>query len=289
MYSITPELKTDGFSVHPINIFIEKNYGNRTFNTMDNFCIYLVINKVQLLINNKNYEVEGGNFIFVAPGTDITYGTECEEQNHIYAITFTAGFYEKSATDSYLLNSELFFNNDIDVYITPSTATIEEIKKLFIDRLSMYKDKKSKGLYIAMAHNCVEILILNGLYFIEESKAETIGSYIQIDTANKFRVLLQKEYKNSRKVKYYAEALHITPRRLTEITESCFGKTAKQIIIDKIVSESTRILKHTNFTISEVAHDLGFSDEGNFSAFYKKHTSNNPSELQKNKDEVISY
>ncbi|MFB9055172.1 helix-turn-helix domain-containing protein [Mariniflexile ostreae] len=281
MYKITPELKANGFSIHALDEIIKRNHGNRQFNTMGYFVIYLVMNRTQMLINNKKYDLEAGNFVFLAPFTDVTYCADCENEGQVYVFVFNAAFYEQSAADSQLLNSELFFNTQDDVYITSSVASVEEVKKIFIDRLAMFKEKKHTGLYVALVHNCIEILILNGLYYIEDRKTQLKGNYLYIDTANQFRVLLQKEYKNSRNVSYYAEALHVTPRRLTEITESWFGKPAKQIIIDKIISESTRELKHSNLTIAEIAHEVGFSDEGNFSAFFKKHTGNSPSDLRK--------
>jgi len=43
-----------------------------------------------------------------------------------------------------------------------------------------------------------------------------------------------------------------------------------------MVSEGTRMLKYSNYTVSEVAYQLGFNDEANFSTFIKKHTAKNP-------------
>lgn len=280
MYKITPELSSNGFSILALDEAIKRNHGNRQFNTIDYFAIYLVMNNIQMLINNKKYDLEAGSFVFLPPFTDVTYCTECEKEGQVYVFTFNAAFYEQSTTDSKLLNSELFFNNNHEVHITSSIASVEEVKKAFIDRLTMFKEKKNASLYVALVHNCIEILILNGLYYIEE-KSQKTGNYLYRDTANQFQILLLKEYKNSRKVSFYANALHITRRQLTEITESWYGKPAKQIINEKVISESTRKLKHSPLTIGEIAREVGFSDEGNFSAFFKKHTGKSPKDLRK--------
>lgn len=71
---------------------------------------------------------------------------------------------------------------------------------------------------------------------------------------------------------YYANELNITSRKLTEITEYITKKSAKQIIIEKLICECEKAIHLTNKTFSEISNDLGFSDENNFSNFIKKHT-----------------
>ncbi len=104
--------------------------------------------------------------------------------------------------------------------------------------------------------------------------------FTYLDTVNRFRVLLQKNYQNEKQVSFYADLLNITPRRLSDMTESVLGKSAKQVIIDKMVNESIRMLKHTHLTVAEIAYKLGFNDEANFSTFIKKHTLKSPRALR---------
>ena len=64
------------------------------------------------------------------------------------------------------------------------------------------------------------------------------------------------------------------------MTEYVLGKSAKHVIIEKLIAESKKMLSYTNYTISQIAYELGFSDEGNFTNFFKKHTKKNPSEMR---------
>src|SRR5690606_40756025 len=96
------------------------------------------------------------------------------------------------------------------------------------------------GLYVAVAHNCVEILILDGLLTIEKQLKEQktkSQKLLFLDIANRFRILLQKHYKSERSVAFYAELLQITSRKLTVVTETTLDKSAKEIIIKKVRSE----------------------------------------------------
>src|SRR5690606_38445366 len=195
-------------------------------------------------------------------------------------IAFSSSFYEKSAKDSFILNSYLFFNSDADVFIAPSLATTDEIKKLIENRLMLYNGKE-KGLYIAVAHNCAEILLLDGLLAVQDQVEKPLkANFTYIEKVNRFRVLLQKHFKEQKGVTFYSDRLGVSAQRLSVMTDMVLGKGAKKLIVEKLVTESEKMLKYSASTVSEIAMEMGFADEGNFSAFVKKHTCRTPSEIR---------
>lgn len=279
MYKITDDLNINGFSVNSMDYYIERNKGSRAFSTMDYYCILIVIQNAIVTIDGIEYPLKRGGLAFVGPSKYMVFPEEASRKGSIYALTFSASFFERSAKDSLVLNSDLFFDKSSEIIVTQASIPIDEVLKLIITRLDLYKTKQNNGLYISVAHNCVEALLLDGLFFVDEKAYEgqnDVRKFTFIDIVNRFRVLLQKHYQTEKHVSFYAELLFVTPRRLSEMTESVLGRTAKQVIIDKVVSEGIRMLKHSNFTVSEVAYQLGFNDEANFSTFIKKHTTKNP-------------
>jgi len=283
MYKITEELNTDGFSINPAHLLIERNQGKKDFNTLDYYIIHIIIQDAEITVDNSKYNLPKGNLVFIGPGKNIVLGSGYERENGVYVIVFSSSFYERSVQDGLLLNSELFFNCSSGIVVSPASIPTYEIQKLIINRLALYKAKNNRGFYIAAAHNCVEAILLDGLLYIEENEGEGIEKvkkFTSFDLVNRFRILLQKNFKKERSVTFYSEQLHITPRRLTNMTETLIGKSAKQIIIEKIISESLRMLKHSGLTVSEIAYELGFNDEGNFSTFIKTHTHQSPRELR---------
>ncbi|KRV81465.1 hypothetical protein AO738_21470 [Pseudomonas citronellolis] len=48
----------------------------------------------------------------------------------------------------------------------------------------------------------------------------------------------------------------------------------------RLVLEAKRELAHSRQSIKAIAHDLGFSDVGYFSRFFRKHTRLSPSEFR---------
>jgi AraC family transcriptional activator of pobA len=84
-----------------------------------------------------------------------------------------------------------------------------------------------------------------------------------------FRELLDKHYHDWHKVAEYASALNITADHLNNVLKINLGKTAKEMIFQRIVLEAKRLGLHTELTSKEIAYRLGFDDPAHFSKFFK--------------------
>src|SRR5690554_7184780 len=62
---------------------------------------------------------------------------------------------------------------------------------------------------------------------LRRSSRSTLFPYTTL-FRSKFRILLQKNFKKERSVTFYAEQLHISPRRLTDMCEEVLRKSAKR-------------------------------------------------------------
>jgi len=276
MYTVTEPLKNVGFSINQLDYIIKRNSYEREFSTLEYFCIYIILEDMQLTVENVQHDIKAGNTVFVGPQKKIYFGEANGNEN--YVIAFTSSFYERSTKDSLFLNSQLFYNYNSDIFVTP-LVNMQEMKVVFVESMQRFRNK-DEGLYISAAHNAIERLILDAFLHISSEEIKKDIKFDYLYCVNKFKVLLQRDFKIAKKVSHYANELNITPRKLTEMTESVLGKSAKQVIIEKLITESKKALAFTNGTISEISYDLGFSDEGNFTNFIKKHTGKNPSEMK---------
>jgi len=276
MYIITDQLKENGFSVNRLDQIIKRNNNKRQFNTLEYFCIYIIMENIGLIVENTSYNITAGNIVFLGPQKSIEFGKAKGQDTFI--VSFSSSFYERSIKDSLFLNSQLFFNYNSDIFIAPF-SNIEEMRVVFMDRMENFR-KKDKSLYLSAAHNAIERLILDAFLHIPTEEVKKDIKFDYLYCVNKFKVVLQRDYKTAKKVSHYAGELNVTPRKLTEMTEYVLGKSAKHVIIEKLISESKKMLSYTNYTISQIAFELGFSDEGNFTNFFKKHTQKNPSEMR---------
>lgn len=276
MYKITQQLKNIGFSLNKLDYIIERNNYKREFATADYFCIYIFLDDIRIIVENVPYDIPGGNTVFVGPHKKIIF--EKTESQDFFVVAFSSSFYERSTKDSLFLNSQVFFNYNSNIFVSP-LKNIKEMKVIFVESMSNFQ-AKDEALYISAAHNAIERLILDALLNISTEEVKNDPKLNYLNYVNRFNVILQRDFRTSKTVLYYSNELNISSRKLTEMTEYVIGKSAKQIIIDKVIAESKKELTYSTSTISQISYDLGFSDEANFSNFIKKHTGKNPSTLK---------
>ena len=101
---------------------------------------------------------------------------------------------------------------------------------------------------------------------------------------NEFNLLLSKKNEFSRSVKFYAELLAISPKKLNNITKFYCGKTAKEFIEDKIISDSKKLLLDTADTVKYISYSMGFTEPTNFNKFFKKLTNITPLQFREQYD-----
>lgn len=86
---------------------------------------------------------------------------------------------------------------------------------------------------------------------------------------DRFMSLLADNYTSAHDVTFYANALNITTRYLSQITNDVCSRSPKQIIDDYLVRESVQLLRTTTLSIQQIAYQLGFSSQIAFAKFFK--------------------
>jgi AraC family transcriptional regulator, transcriptional activator of pobA len=99
----------------------------------------------------------------------------------------------------------------------------------------------------------------------------------------KFVALLEQDLPHTHKVLDYSKKIGITTRKLSLVCKSCKGKSPKEIINEYLVLESKRLLTSTTYPIKHIASQLGFSDQYQFSKYFKKHEKVSPARYRKKK------
>jgi AraC-like DNA-binding protein len=73
----------------------------------------------------------------------------------------------------------------------------------------------------------------------------------------------------------------ISSRTLSDLTQQLINKTPLQIIQERIILESQRLLLHSELNVTQIGYRLGFEDPSYFVKFFKKHANMSPSGFRK--------
>ena len=111
-------------------------------------------------------------------------------------------------------------------------------------------------------------------------RPDEVKSYRVREQFNRFMMLLEKDYKISRDVNYYAEKMNISSKYLTNIVNQVTGHTPKTIIDQYVILQLKLHLKRSTQSIKEMAWEFHFADVSFFCRYFKKHTGLTPQQIR---------
>ena len=111
-------------------------------------------------------------------------------------------------------------------------------------------------------------------------RPDEVKSYRVRELFNRFMMLLEKDYKISRDVNYYAAQMNISSKYLTNIVSQVTGHTPKTIIDQYVILQLKLHLKRSTQSIKEMAWEFHFADVSFFCRYFKKHTGLTPQQIR---------
>jgi AraC family transcriptional regulator, transcriptional activator of pobA len=80
----------------------------------------------------------------------------------------------------------------------------------------------------------------------------------------------------------FAKQLNVHVNHLNRAVKEAADKTTTQIIGERILQEAKILLKHSTWTVAEIAYTLGFNEVTHFNNFFKKHVQLSPLKFRNN-------
>lgn len=96
----------------------------------------------------------------------------------------------------------------------------------------------------------------------------------------RFRLEVDRRFHETRQVEAYAQALGCSVRTLTRASLAATGRTAKQLVDDRVALEAKRLLAESDLPVAEVGSRLGFSEATNFGRFFARIVGMSPGQFR---------
>lgn len=220
-------------------------------------------------IDDDILEIEPLTFYLIARG-QIHYfikGIELEG----YILRFSDDFLADGITTAgWDYRMTLFSHFSLNQSLAPDDADIPTFQ-LLLDNMWNEMQSERFGRSHVLQHLLSILIIL-----LERSRQKqpqvNNNQSRDLETFQVFLTTLEAHFRKEHSVSYYAELIHMTPRQLSDIVKKCTGKTAKVLILERIILEAKRHLQHSNASVKEIAYALGFKDSSYFSKVFKSMT-----------------
>lgn len=256
---------------------INKEMFNRNFVLNFYKISYKFSEKGKMGYGQGYYDFNEGGMMFTAPNQILSANEEAEYCG--YTMLIHPDFF-RNYPIARNIKKYGFFSYDTNEALHLS----DKEKKLIIGLLDSIQseldtaiDEVSQDVIISY----VEVLLnyCNRFYKRQFITRKVVNS----DVLSKMDDLLENYFNNQETLKtglptveFLASQLNLSPHYLGDMLRNLTGQNAQQHIHEKLIEKAKEYLTTTNFSVSEVAYQLGFEHSQSFNKLFKKKTNSTP-------------
>ncbi|MCV2870087.1 AraC family transcriptional regulator [Defluviimonas sp. WL0002] len=105
------------------------------------------------------------------------------------------------------------------------------------------------------------------------------GAYQRL--ARRYAELLEDGFRSGQGVSDYARSLGVTPTHLTRVCNKTCGRSASDLLHDRVIFEARRMLLETRLPVAKVSEQLGFASPAYFTRAFQHRTGKTPSAFRR--------
>ena len=217
------------------------------------------------------YSLKADTILFVPPGLKHRMYID-KSVGGIY-ILFNEEFIQYNRVNVQpLKNYRLFNNSEFKSLITVEPDRKERLRNItnLIFNELRNRDEYSQDIVLNLLHL---FLLESRRIFDQQNQSEKEESESTPDTTIiRFKQLIEENFTKEKNVSPYAEMLNMNPSCLNELSKRITGITAGELIRNRVIDETKKLLYSSRMSGKEIAYELGFDDPAYFSRFFKKYT-----------------
>ncbi len=224
-------------------------------------------------IDFNTYEVKTGSVFFLRPGQ--THYWKFDDLPEGYIFFHTQDFYELHFSKSRLEQFPFYYSHksmpSLNLTANQSKTLalrFKDINDEYYQNLP-YKKQKTASLinatYIDLAR-----------YYVGFEPTYNTTSITYLETLRALEQAIKSYYKTEKYARFYADYLNISTKHLNRIIKTTLDKTTTDLITERVILESKRLIVHSEKSLSAIAEILGYEDYAYFSKIFKAKTKMTP-------------
>ncbi len=236
--------------------------------------IYVASGKIAITLNDISLRAEAGQIIFYKAGdfiSDVLFSPDSDGM--LCGIEATLPFESRSSLGFPQLTS---LKGNCTVFnLNPAVVGLLEIYCELLSTKYSMGIPKVRFTIISMMEDLLASVTLPGTDTDKIPSRQSAERLYQ-----RFSTLLIESYPKPRDVRWYAEALAVTPNYLSRVVKRISGKSVIEWINEAIMTDVRTSLIHTDESIKEISARLGFNNPAFFGKYVKKHSGLTPKQLR---------
>ena len=228
------------------------------------------------IINLKRYTTNKPCFITILPGQIMEYKYISEDFSGLIIVM------SQKFTDSLMPDAHERLPLSLSVRDNPVIPLNEESLEGMIQYFDMLKrmaQEKDHPYRLEVARHLTLAFFYGGSVDFHELIDHRKKTHHEA-LVDKFLNLVQTHYKDERELDFYADKLCLTPKHLSKVIKGTGGKSANDLIDERVALEAKALLKSTNMTIQQISDELNFPSQSFFGKYFKRVTGMSPKEYK---------
>ncbi|WP_250253457.1 helix-turn-helix domain-containing protein [Chryseobacterium sp. Marseille-Q3244] len=236
--------------------------------TTENYTVMIWNGEGIFSVDEINYPYNGYHILFLSPYQKLKLISNTDE--NIQMLFFHGDFYCIEYHKEEVACNGLLFNN---IYLNPSIELSKENYEYILELFNHIKKEESEKHQFSQSIIKTYIQLILAIGSKQKSGIENssvINEKLPNKYAAEFQKLLEGNFKDEKELSFYSDKLNITNNTLSKVVKKEFRKTPSQLMNERVILESKKLLHLTYRSIKEIASELGFDDEFYFSRYFKK-------------------
>ena len=224
-------------------------------------------------IDFTTFHIDSPCLHFVSPGQ--IHQVRRDGDSHGWVILFTDDFYYLNLANRNILHETPFLNRnhprpilDLNDQTDREILGIIEGLQRELAQDHAYRDDALRAL--------LNLLLITSRRLFESSEEVLPEESNDSRLLREFKRMVEDKFHSMHSVSAYANNLHVTPGHLNDVVKKSTGKTVSTVIQERVLLEAKRLLAHSDYSIKEIAHALGFDDPSYFTRFFRERVGDAP-------------
>ncbi|MGX4640224.1 helix-turn-helix domain-containing protein [Massilia sp. SYSU DXS3249] len=227
--------------------------------------LFLLGGKVRANIDDALWECEGPVALTIHPA--LPHGFDFSEAAHGYVLTI----------DQHMLFAAAGHEGDLfsSLFVQPLAIPLGAVPDMLARIEGLLQNLILEAAWPRQGHTLMlEWLARSTLLMLVRAQAERRmadqSGRGDFELFSRFRVEVERHYKEQWTVGQYCALLRVAPVRLNRLCVKLSGKSAFEITQERLMLEACRKLTYIPASIASIAYELGFQDPAYFSRLFKK-------------------
>lgn len=262
------------------DVIIEYTLDGLGTDAYDNYLAHAVCleGHCSFTFNGNDFELNAGDLVIIRKGKQVER-LRFSDDFKVVVLYVTNTFIELSTpmTNYGIRGSLALFMNPV-MHLTPEQFDLCVREFKWIE----YRiNQTDNNFYVETLRNAVQSAILDFFEFHSKNCGESKVTTQNAQVMTKFLNMLDNGcYRHHREVSYYADAICVTPKYLSEVSKKVSGYAANYWINRYTILDISRLLRDKSLSFVQISDMFGFSSPAYFSRYVQNYLGVNPSEYR---------